>query len=124
MLAFFARYYQAILWSFISLFACGINGKNIPHISFDIGIDKIAHLVLFGMQSFLISYAYHKGKQRIHWNNVHLAVLIGILYGVFIEFLQYAVFINRSYDYADMLADAAGACSIYLWAFFRNTRSV
>ncbi|MDZ4667458.1 MAG: VanZ family protein [bacterium] len=120
MLSFFTKYYQAILWSFISLFACGVNGNSFPHVSFDIGIDKIAHFVLFGMQSFLIAFAYHQDKKNTNWNNIHLSVLIGILYGVLIEFLQYAIFINRSFDYADMLADALGACSIYLWAFFRG----
>jgi VanZ family protein len=49
---------------------------------------------------------------------VHLAVFIGIAYGILIEFLQYAVFVNRSFDYADMIADALGASSCYFFALF------
>ena len=114
------KYYLAILWSLLSLVACGVNGNSLPHVSLDIGIDKIAHFVLFGVQSFLIIFAHHKNRIGVDWKNVHGAVLVGIAYGVFIEFLQYAVFVNRSFDYADMLADAVGATSCYLWAIAKD----
>jgi VanZ family protein len=114
------KYYLAVLWSLLSLVACGINGNSLPHVSFDIGVDKIAHFILFGVQSFLIVQAHHIGRKDVDWGNVHKAVLIGISYGIFIEFLQYAVFINRSYDYADMLADGLGASSCYLWALAKG----
>lgn len=105
---------MAILWAMISLAACGVNGNSLPKVSFNlIGIDKLAHFILFGVQSFLIIHAHQRGKSKIDWSHVHLAVGIGVVYGILIEFLQYSVFINRSYDYADMLADALGAVSCY-----------
>lgn len=114
MISFIKKYYLAILWACISLAACGVNGQSLPEISFDlIGIDKLAHFVLFGMQAFLIIHAHQRGRNKIDWRHVHLAVIIGVVYGVLIEFLQFAVFVNRSYDYADMAADALGAISCY-----------
>lgn len=116
MLLFFKKYYLALLWALISLVACGINGQSLPKLTFTlIGIDKLAHFMLFGMQSFLLIYAHQKGRANLDWIHVHVAVAIGIAYGVFIEFLQYAVFINRSYDYADMVADAIGSLSCYIF---------
>lgn len=115
MILFLKKYYLAILWAFISLAACGVNGNSLPRVSFElIGIDKLAHFILFGVQSFLIISAHQKGRVGIDWKKVHTAIAIGIIYGVFIEFLQYAVFVNRSYDYIDMAADALGALSCYL----------
>ncbi len=115
MILFLKKYYLAILWAIISLAACGINGQSLPRVSFElIGIDKLAHFILFGMQSFLIIFAHQKGRVGIDWKQVHVAIAIGIIYGIFIEFLQYAVFVNRSYDYVDMAADALGALGCYL----------
>lgn len=120
MIKILQKYYLAILWSLLSLVACGVNGNSLPHVTLDIGIDKIAHFILFGVQSFLIIHAHHKNRIGVDWNNVHQAVFVGISYGIFIEFLQYAVFVNRSFDYADMLADGVGATSCYIWALVKD----
>ncbi|MDP3929490.1 MAG: VanZ family protein [Bacteroidota bacterium] len=123
MISFIKKYYLALLWAMISLAACGVNGQSLPKVSFNlIGIDKLAHFILFGVQSFLIIYAHQRGRKDIDWPHVHLAVFMGIAYGILIEFLQYAVFVNRSYDYADMAADALGAVSCYAFTalFYRN----
>lgn len=119
MIFFLKKYYLALLWALLSLGACGINGQSLPKVSINlIGIDKLAHFILFGVQSFLIIYANQRGRKEMDWPHVHLAVFIGIAYGILIEFLQYAVFVNRSYDYVDMIADALGAISCYFFARF------
>jgi hypothetical protein len=52
-------YKYAYLWAIIATFLCGTNGQNIPSFSFSnlIGIDKLAHMLLFGTETFLIATA-------------------------------------------------------------------
>lgn len=98
---FLTLYWKALLWAFLILGACGINGNSLPKLSFDFGIDKIVHFFLFAVQAILIYLPTKK--------NIWVAILLSSFYGAFIEFLQMTVFVNRSFDLADMLADAVGA---------------
>lgn len=107
---FFRKYKYALVWALVILGACGINGNSIPHISFDIGIDKIAHFIFFGFLAWLI---YVADKKHLFW-----AIFISSSYGILIEYLQMNVFVNRSFDYADMLADVLGALAILPMVYF------
>lgn len=104
-------YFSAILWAILVLFLCGINGSSLPQLEIDfaIGIDKIAHILLFGIQAWFLMLAFRKSGKIPALKFAFLAALISSLYGVFIEVLQATVFINRMFDYADMLANAFGA---------------
>jgi VanZ family protein len=97
--------WKALLWAFFILGACGINGESIPKVSFDFGIDKVAHFILFLVQAILI---YLPQKKSLVW-----PILLSSFYGIAIEFMQMTVFVNRSFDYGDMLADAIGAMMSY-----------
>jgi len=116
---FIKKFYLPLIWAVISLFACGVNGKSLPVVSFDLGIDKLAHFCLFGMQAWLIIFAHYRSKKSISWANVHVAVLLSIAYGIVLEGMQATVFINRTYDYADMLANSIGALCCYALAYFK-----
>lgn len=119
------KYRYAILWAMISLTACGINGNALPKINVDFGIDKVAHFVLFGVQAWLIILASRVNRngsiEKIKWKSVHIAVIISLLYGIFIEILQATVFVNRSYDFADMVADGIGTLFCYPLVYLRNS---
>lgn len=105
-------YRFAILWALFVLFLCGINGSNLPdlHFNFVLGIDKIAHMFLFGIQAWLILKASHKKYNKSFIIYAFYAAIFSSLYGVLIEVLQGLLFVNRTFDYADMLANAIGAC--------------
>jgi VanZ family protein len=110
-------YKYAYLWAIIVTFLCGMNGKNLPHIEFDslIRIDKLAHLILFGTETYLIAIAYKKTYTQVKINKLLLpAVLIGVVFGVIIEILQATVFPNRSFDYMDMVANTIGCLIAWL----------
>jgi VanZ family protein len=113
---FIKLYWKALLWSFLILSACGINGESLPKVSFDFGIDKVAHFTLFLVQALLI---YLPQKKHFVW-----AILLSSCYGILIEFMQMTIFVNRSFDYADMLADVFGAMMCYpimlLWKWLRD----
>ncbi|MDP1726119.1 MAG: VanZ family protein [Bacteroidota bacterium] len=104
-------YRFAILWALFVLFLCGINGSNLPDLHFDfvLGIDKIAHMFLFGLQAWFILKASYKNHDKSYFVYAVTATVISSLYGILIEVLQGVLFINRTFDYADMLANAMGA---------------
>ena len=81
-------------------------------------VDKIVHIVLF----FILSYTlllYFKQSDKKYLKNKRIqiiAVILCILYGIFLEFYQKIFVPSRSFDIADMLADAVG--SIFGLLFF------
>jgi VanZ family protein len=123
-------YKYAYLWAILATLLCGTNGHNIPQFSFTnlFGIDKLAHMLLFGTETFLIAvitkkiYAY-KNSFLI----IFPAFLIGAVFGIIIEILQATVFTNRSFDYLDMLANTIGcalAWLILIWKFNKNRTTI
>lgn len=85
--------------------------------------DKISHAVSFGLWSgilFSIYVFYYTGINRI---NFIKSVIYGFLFGTLIEILQLVLPVNRSFEYADIVADTFGAFLIvYLlnWVFKRK----
>jgi VanZ family protein len=116
-LSHFKIYKYAYLWAIVVTILCGTNGNSLPHFDFSslIRIDKIAHLFLFGTETFLIAIAakklyYDKTKFQI----IFPAFLIGTAFGIIIEILQATVFINRSFDYLDMIANTIGCALAWI----------
>ncbi len=103
----------AIAWALVILILCGFPGTNLPKLSFLEWLrpDKIIHLVIFGIQTILLSRGFElqssfytlKRSPRL-W-----ALLFSTGYGIVVEILQVYVFISRSGDVRDALANALGA---------------
>lgn len=70
------------------------------------GFDKFAHVVLFGVWSFLFA-----GYTR---SNVAVVLLTGFALGLGIEFLQEASGTGRSFEWWDVVADLTGVLLGYL----------
>ncbi|MCX6187426.1 MAG: VanZ family protein [Bacteroidetes bacterium] len=127
MKVFFKSYTFSLLWALLILTVCGMNGSYIPQIHFTdiIQPDSLAHITLFGVQTWLIA----KDRKHNISNTKQITLLIvpafviSVLYGVIIEILQATVFINRSYDYMDMAANTIGCilASITFFIKFRKT---
>jgi len=85
-----------------------------------IGPDKIVHLLLFGLLSFLSLWGYR--KQLLSQKNSSLIIsLLYVLfltmsYGALTELMQKYIFINRYGSYLDFLADSIG-CVLGVIAF-------
>ncbi len=110
----FLRYHlPTLLWALFILTICAIPGNRLPKLSFLEWLkpDKIVHLLVFGvlcillLRSFLDAHALNLSEK----NAVILALGICIVYGALVEFLQYSVFINRSGDVRDAIANSIGA---------------
>ncbi len=104
-------YKFAFGWALIILFLCGINGSSLPKIDFNFtfGIDKLAHIFLFGMEAWLLFKASIKSAKKTVLQYALQAAAISSLYGVLIEILQGTIFVQRTFDFEDMLANAIGA---------------
>lgn len=89
----------AWLWTFLILLACTWPGKDIPAAPI-VGFDKIVHAGLFIVWITLWTSVYPK--------KAALFVLLGIAYGLGLEFYQQLLPFDRTFDWWDAVADAAG----------------
>ncbi len=116
----FRKLIPALLWALFILILCGLPGNDIPRLTFLDWMkpDKIVHLVLFGTLSFLLIKAFV--EQTTYPSLIQraklLSIIIASIYGVVIEVLQETIFIGRTGDVFDALADSVGAF-IGLWFF-------
>lgn len=105
--------WPSILWAIFVLILCGLPGKDFPDLSFLEWLrpDKIAHLFLFGIQSLLLMIGFSRQNHfpSLIKNAVLYSLTLTILYGALVEVLQDHVFIQRSGDIRDAIANAMGA---------------
>src|SRR6185295_11566892 len=99
----FWRYNRlAFHWAGVILFLCGIPGNKLPELTFLEWLkpDKIVHLVLFGVQCFLLIKGFTKQDRFIFLNKnaKAMAVIISAAYGCLVEIMQTYIFIHRSGD--------------------------
>lgn len=80
---------------------------DVPDI-FDLGPDKIVHVIFYMVQTFLLARATvsHLLKKDMP---VLIAAFISALYGGLIELYQGFVLSNRTADFGDMIANITGA---------------
>lgn len=93
----------------------GISGPEIPH------FDKYVHFILFGVLGVLWSY-YVWAKKKMEpavakwFRFVFMAVVAN---GILLEVVQYCFIPDRSFDWWDILADAAGAAVAWAICYFK-----
>lgn len=74
--------------------------------------DKLGHTLLFGGWSFILGLYFniYKSKYIKPW----IIFIIGVLFGLLIEILQYSLPVNRHADPIDFVFDVVG-CLIAVW---------
>jgi VanZ family protein len=84
------------------------------------GIDKVAHLVMYGILTVLFCRAFRQPSALYSASNAFaLALITSTGYGLIIECYQYLVPF-RSFEGLDLLANALGSLSALLvWSYFR-----
>lgn len=98
-----------ILWAILIAFLCGIPGRDIPHISFleIISFDKFVHAAIFFV--LIILSLRNFSKNNILKKTTKYSLLtFGIGYGILLEILQGAIFVERSADVYDVIANSFG----------------
>jgi glycopeptide antibiotics resistance protein len=109
----------AILWAiFILVLTTTSNGGFVTHRLLGIPTDLLGHAFVFSILVFFIMQGLIKyWRFSFFLRKIQLyGLLYGFLYGVFIEFIQYYFTINRTADYADIIANGVG-CMVGLVLF-------
>ena len=102
----------AIIWGIIIFIMSSLPGDDIPK-SFIINIpfaDKIIHFSMYFLLVILILFGFlRKSKNTLIIRKFLFAFFISLLYGILMEVLQYFVFIMRSADLMDIVANITGS---------------
>ncbi len=104
------HYIPPIGWAVVIMILSSLPVDKLPA-GASIGIDKIVHFVLFLLLAHMLVVAFKK-QHKIYKLRAHsftIAIIASVMYGILIEILQGTVFVSRSIELMDILADAAGA---------------
>ena len=109
----------AIAWLAFTTFLLCIPGNNLPKVGiFKIPeLDKLVHVFIFGVLSFL--FCKTTNKKKWFW----LVASICTIYGVAMEFVQKNWILNRSFDEMDIVADALGSFMALFFLKKQKTQS-
>lgn len=118
------KFYPGFISAAVIMLLMGLPGRYFPTVvSFWewIGPDKIVHLLLFGLFSYLTLWGYRKQLLSVNSSSQIKALLfvlfLTISYGALTELMQKYVFVNRYGSYFDFLADSIG-CVLGVIAFY------
>ena len=122
------KQWPAIIWALFILIVTGIPGNQVPKIPTFLewlSPDKIVHVFIFGILSYLMLYGtrlqYFKSKSRSYI--VFTVVLISASYGLITELLQYYVFVGRSGNAFDFYANSLGAVAGGVAYFLQHVKN-
>jgi len=101
-----------ILLLIVTILLC-LPGSAIPHGGWlgEIPADKIVHILLFA--SLFLLWYWPLSRRKLKYVAVSI-LLIGISYGIAMEFIQDEFIPNRDFEIADMIADATGLVAGWL----------
>jgi len=104
----------AILWFVFITILFFLPGSSLPKETWftKVQIDKWAHVGLFAVLLFLCCGAFSNGKSR----RVMLMLVVAVIYGLLVEFIQKNFIPNRDFDLLDLACDTIGAMlGITVW---------
>jgi VanZ family protein len=112
------KYYPSIIVSLIIIWLSltdsdAINANMLLPFPYS---DKIAHLLAYAGFTMVLLFdsCNRKITQCIHYR----FLIIPVLFGLIMEFLQYLLTKTRQADYLDFIADLAGIITCLLFVFF------
>lgn len=119
--------YPGILCGIIILVLTGLPGSCFPTVKPAIGIDKIAHVIMFAGFAFACLWGYRepysKHDARHNRKMCIRAALISIALGGLTEIMQETICFQRTGSWYDFLADTIGtALGILVFNFFFNKK--
>jgi VanZ family protein len=101
-----------VLWALVILILCGIPGRDIPHISFLelLEFDKFVHAGIFFVLLLLTArgFALQTNNRTLSKSFRLFAFIICVAYGGALEIMQQLVFVGRSADIYDFIANSFG----------------
>jgi len=102
----------AIAWTLSIFILSAIPGKDLPHVDF-FQSDKLIHAIIYGCMTFLWAKGFKSMQTGLLW-----AILFSTFFGMSMEWMQENFFVDRYFDWMDVLANEIGVILIPL--FFRK----
>lgn len=109
----------AIVWLVIITIISGYPGNHVPKLPVW-QFDKFVHSAIYLILTLCVLYAFHQQYKDVktRLNTVAIIVMFGIIYGGFMEIMQHYIFINRSGNWYDFIANAVGAIlGVFVYPF-------
>ena len=118
-----------ILCGIVILILTGLPGSLFPRVKPTIGLDKVAHVIMYAGFAFACLWGYRKQfvsndlsyKKRA----ILLTIIISIAYGGLTEIMQETITVlHRSGDWRDLIADSIGTGLgvLIFYLFFRRKK--
>ena len=116
-----------ILCGIVILILTGLPGSVFPHVKPALGLDKVAHILMYACFAFLCIWGYRKqfvaNGKNYRTRALIVATVVSILYGGLTELMQEYLVKTRTGDWFDFLADTIGTLlGISVFALFFRKR--
>ena len=115
-----SKYLPVTIWLLAILILSGYPGNRVPKIPIW-QFDKLVHALIYSALSILLIGAFQNQNTKTskRFQVIILIILFGIFYGGFMEILQHYIFINRSGNWYDFIANTIGAImGVVVYPFF------
>ena len=118
-----------ILCGIVILILTGLPGSLFPRVKPAIGLDKVAHVIMYAGFAFACLWGYRKqfvsNGLSYQKRAIILTILISIAYGGLTEIMQETITVlHRSGDWRDLIADSIGTGLgvLIFYLFFRHKK--
>ena len=116
-----------ILCGIVILVLTGLPGSVFPHVKPALGLDKVAHILMYACFAFLCIWGYRKqfvaNGKNYRTRALMVATVVSIRYGGLTELMQEYLVKTRTGDWFDFLADTIGTLlGISVFALFFRKR--
>ena len=118
-----------ILCGIVILILTGLPGSLFPRVKPAIGLDKVAHILMYAGFAFACLWGYRKqfvsNGLAYQKRAMLLTIIISIAYGGLTEIMQETITVlHRSGDWRDLIADAIGTVLgvLVFYLFFRRKK--
>lgn len=122
--------YPGVACAVIILLLTGLPGSYLPKAKPLIGLDKLAHLVMYLGFTFITLWGYRKPYQdngRAYQNKAMAVTLtLSLAFGALTEIMQHTLIPGRVGSLYDWIADAIGSLIgiIIFYFFYRNRNNL
>ena len=117
-----------ILCGIVILILTGLPGSLFPRVKPAIGLDKVAHIIMYAGFAYACLWGYRKqfvtNGLNYRRKAIMLAIVISIAYGGLTELMQEHLVPSRTGDWFDFIADALGTClgALVFYLFFHRKK--
>ena len=100
----------AFFWTLLIFYLCLDDLPSVPKINFQYK-DKVVHFIFY----FGFVYFWTKSLKNISFNYILIILVLALIMGISIEFLQENFTLHRTFDWYDILANSIGAMASFIY---------